>query len=66
MEEINIKITQLENQLRDFKRNINFELILIDDNINELKESIIEIKSILELVINKYKHMAIILNHKYE
>jgi len=66
MDEINIKINNIENQLRDFKRNINFELILIDDNINELTESIIEIKSILEMVINKYKYMSIMLNHKYE
>jgi len=66
MEEINIKITNLENQLRDFKRNINFELLLIDDNINNLTESILEIRSILESVINKYRYMSIILNHKYD
>jgi hypothetical protein len=66
MDEINIKITQIENKLNEFKRNLNFELLLIDDNINELTESIIEIKSILELIINKYRHMAIMLNHKYE
>lgn len=66
MDEINIKITQLENKLGEFKRNLNFELVLIDDNINELTEAIIEIKSILEMIINKYKYMAIMLNHKYE
>ena len=66
MEDINIKITQLENQLKDFKRNINFELLLIDDNINNLTESILEIKIILETIINKYRYMAIMLNHKYE
>ena len=66
MEEINLKLNELENRLRDFKRNINFELVLIDNNINEITESIIEIKSILEMLINKYKHLNIMLNHRYD
>jgi len=66
MEEINIKINELENRLRTFKSELNFELLLIDENFSELRDSLVEVKSILEMLINKYKHLNILLNHRYD
>ena len=66
MEEINIKINEIENRVRLIKHNLNFELNLLQNNIDEITESIIEIKSILEMLINKYKHLNIMLNHRYD
>ena len=66
MEEINIKVVELENRLRTFKSEINFELALVDNNFNEIRESLIEVKSILEMLVNKYRHLNIMLNRKYD
>jgi hypothetical protein len=66
MDEINIKINELENRLRTFKSELNFELLLIDENFSELRDSLVEVKSILEMLINKYKHLNILLNHRYD
>jgi hypothetical protein len=66
MDEINIKINELENRLRTFKSEINYELLLIDENFSELRDSLVEVKTILEMLINKYKHLNILLNHRYD
>jgi ATP:corrinoid adenosyltransferase len=44
----------------------NYELVLIDENFNDLRYSLVEVKSILEMLINKYKHLNILLNHRYD
>jgi len=66
MEEIELKINEIENKLRSFKLDLNMELALIDNNFCEIRESLIEVKSILEMLVNKYKHLNILLNRKYD